>query len=198
MQLDRYLPERGVAVGAVVEGREASMDAAESCYPCGGETLEGSKPETDIRSNRVLHEDRYVGASQGVGKLLDGEGVHHCTRAYPQHIDAILQGELHMFRQRDLYHDRHTEAFSRLHHPDEAFLTHALKRVRTGAGLPDAATQHMRLTRGIQLTGSGKQLLTRLHTTRPADDKQRIGRTKPSPYIKTFEHQFLFFHRKTD
>ena len=139
------------------------MDGGQLPHTCLLETLEGTEPEVQVGRNGIFDEHGHIHTFQGIGQLLNRKRIDDRAGTDPQCIDIVFQSQFDMFWSCNFGYcgqARFSLCFTK---PLQAFLSPALEGIRTGAGLPDAATQHGHLRDFGQGLGCGEDLFFAFH-----------------------------------
>ena len=176
--LEDHVPHGRVAVFAAAEVRESAVYEA---YVLGrhaliDEAVHGAGPEVDVGHHRVLYQHYgLLVAVQALGYLLYGKWRYRCARAYPQDVDAVAQGALHM---RVVGHlDGYGQPRFGLHlvEPFEPGLAYAFEGAGLRAGLPHSGAYYVHTSRAGQLQGRLDGLFAGFGTARPRYDEGPFG-----------------------
>ena len=142
-QFDRNLPHGQVAVNLLVVAGETPVDGCQLRDARLVDALQGPYPQFEVRVHRVFHQHGGIGAPEGVGQVLHGEGVGRCSCSYPEDVDAIGQCLLHMGGCGHLGGHEHARLLLNPFEPRQRLQSVAFESARFGTRFPHAGAEHM-------------------------------------------------------
>ena len=133
------------------------------------DALQSPDPQLQVRVYGILHQHGHFYASHAVRQSLHGKRVGGGTGTYPEDVDPVLHGQLHVLGRGHLGGGQHARLPLHFLHPGQGLLSIALKASGLGAGLPYASAENVASGRG-QLPGGGHHLLFCLGGAGSGDD----------------------------
>ena len=169
-QFDGDVPLRQVAVYLLVVGTEAPVYGGQPSQPGVVDALQCADPQFEVGVHGVLHQDGDVHAPQRVGYLLHGKGVGRCPRPYPEEVDSVLQGFVHVLGRRHFGGHVHAGLAFHFLEPCQSFHADAFEASGFGAGFPDARPEYLDAF-GCQLAGGFHHLFFCFCAARACNDE---------------------------
>ena len=166
-ELYGHFPKGVVAIAAILEDIEATMDGHDVADACLTAAFDGAHPELDVGAGGVFDEHGNIGASEGGSELLNHEGVGSSASTNPNGFYAVAESRLDMGWEEDLAAEGDALFLA---HPFESLLAETLEAARPGAGLPHAAAYHVDLRHGAEALHDLVELLATFDATGSGDD----------------------------
>ena len=143
LQFDWDLPHRLVAVQLLFVAAEAPVDCAKLLYAGTIDAQQRAYPQLEVWVDRILDEDRRIGAFQRICQCLYGKGIGCSACSDPEDVDAMLEGQLDVFRRGNFRSSKHARFLLDAFHPGECWFAVPFEASGLCSRLPDAGTEYV-------------------------------------------------------